>query len=130
MDLPKELRYSEDHHWVRVEGKYATIGVTDFAQEELGMIVFVELPEPGETLKAGEPFGNMESVKTVSELVMPVSGKVLETNPMLSTAPAELNLSPYYKGWLVKVELTDPSELDKLWDADKYGETYVIEEQE
>ncbi len=129
MDVPKELKYSQDHHWVQANGRTAVIGITDFAQDELGMIVFVELPEVGDTLKAGDPFGNMESVKTVSELVMPVSGKVLEVNPQLAAAPSKLNVDPYGSGWLIKVELTDEAELDKLWDSDKYASAYVVEEE-
>lgn len=121
MEFPKELRYSEEHEWVRVEGNKAYIGITEFAQSELGDIVFVELPEVGSTIKQDEPFGSVESVKTVSELYAPVTGKVLEVNPDLEGSPELVNSSPYEKAWMVVVELSDASELDKLMDADKYA---------
>ncbi|MFY0543968.1 glycine cleavage system protein GcvH [Brevibacillus sp. H7] len=120
MEFPKNLRYSEEHEWVRVEGNKAYIGITAFAQSELGDIVFVELPEVGATVKQDEPFGSVESVKTVSELYAPVSGKVVEVNGELETAPELVNSSPYEQAWMIVVELSDPSELDKLMDADKY----------
>ncbi|MFM1653734.1 glycine cleavage system protein GcvH [Brevibacillus sp. B_LB10_24] len=121
MEFPKELRYSEEHEWVRVEGNKVYIGITSFAQSELGDIVFVELPEVGATIKQDEPFGSVESVKTVSELYAPVSGKVLEVNAALESEPELVNSSPYEKAWMIVVELSDPSELDKLMDADKYA---------
>lgn len=120
MEFPKELRYSEEHEWVRVEGNKAYIGITEFAQSELGDIVFVELPEVGATLKQDEPFGSVESVKTVSELYAPVSGKVVEVNSGLETEPELVNSSPYDKAWMIVVEFSDASELDKLLDAAKY----------
>ncbi|MGC5324791.1 glycine cleavage system protein GcvH [Brevibacillus sp. SYSU BS000544] len=120
MEFPKDLRYSEEHEWVRVEGNKAYIGITEFAQSELGDIVFVELPEVGATLKQDEPFGSVESVKTVSELYAPVSGKVVEVNGDLESEPELVNSSPYEKAWMVVVELSDESELDKLMDASKY----------
>lgn len=123
----KELKYSENHEWVRVDGKRAFVGITDFAQEEFGTIVFVELPEAGETLKAGDPIGSMESVKTITEIYAPVSGKVVEVNRKLQDNPGIINMQPYEGGWLIVVEMSDPSELDKLWDADKYEATYVHE---
>lgn len=124
MNVPAELKYSEEHEWVRVDGNRATIGITDFAQSELGDIVFVELPEVGDTVEFGEPFGSVESVKTVSELYAPVSGKVVEVNSALADAPEKVNESPYGDGWMIVVEPSDPSELDRLWTADKYAETY------
>lgn len=124
MEVLNNLKYSENHEWVRIEGNRAVIGMTDFAQEELGMIVFAELPEIGDTLKAGEPFGSMESVKTVSEMYAPISGKVIDINRKLQENPGVINLSPYESGWMIVVEMADPTELDKLWDADKYEATY------
>ncbi|MBA4542785.1 MULTISPECIES: glycine cleavage system protein GcvH [Thermoactinomyces] len=121
MNLPKELRYSEEHEWVqRLEGNKVRIGITDFAQSELGDIVFVELPEAGAELKAGEPFGSVESVKTVSELYAPVSGKVLEVNAALEGSPENVNDSPYEDGWMIVVEMADSSELENLLDAEGY----------
>lgn len=120
MEFPKNLRYSEEHEWVRVEGNKAYIGITEFAQSELGDIVFVELPEVGAAIKQDEPFGSVESVKTVSELYAPVSGTVVEVNGNLEDAPELVNSSSYDKAWMIVVELSDASELDKLMDADKY----------
>ncbi|GED68965.1 glycine cleavage system H protein [Brevibacillus reuszeri] len=120
MEFPKNLRYSEEHEWVRVEGNKAYIGITAFAQSELGDIVFVELPEVGATIQADEPFGSVESVKTVSELYAPVSGTVVEVNGNLEDAPELVNSSPYEQAWMIVVELSDAAELDKLMDADKY----------
>ncbi|MCZ8523832.1 MULTISPECIES: glycine cleavage system protein GcvH [Paenibacillus] len=127
MDIIPGLKYSETHEWIRVEGSRAVIGLTDFAQEEFGMIVFVELPEVGEELKAGQPIGSMESVKTVTEMYAPVSGKVLEVNPKLTANPSLINMAPYGDGWLLVVEMSDQAELERLWDADKYEQTYVHE---
>ncbi|WP_163859744.1 glycine cleavage system protein GcvH [Paenibacillus elgii] len=127
MEVIKGLKYSENHEWVRVENGRAVIGLTDFAQEEFGIIVFVELPEEGDVLQAGEPFGSMESVKTVTELYAPVSGKVVSVNPKLAENPGVINLSPYGQGWMIVVEMSDPAELDRLWEADKYERTYVHE---
>ncbi|BCU80652.1 glycine cleavage system H protein [Polycladomyces abyssicola] len=123
MNLPKELRYSEEHEWVKEEGdNKVRVGITDFAQSELGDIVFVELPEVGSEVTAGEPFGSVESVKTVSELYAPVSGKVVEVNGDLEDAPEKVNESPYGDGWMIVVEMSDPSDLDKLLSAEKYEE--------
>jgi glycine cleavage system H protein len=122
MSIPKELRYSEDHEWVKVEGGKATIGITHFAQSELGDIVFVELPEVGDTLTANEPFGSVESVKTVSELYAPISGTVVEINEDLGDSPESVNESPYEKAWMVTIELSDESELEKLLSAEQYEE--------
>ncbi|MDG5471739.1 glycine cleavage system protein GcvH [Jeotgalibacillus sp. ET6] len=122
MSSPKELRYSEEHEWVKVEDNKARIGITSFAQSELGDIVFVELPEVGDVLKSDEPFGSVESVKTVSELYAPVSGKVIEVNEELSDSPEFVNESPFEKAWMVVVELDNPSEVDELMTAEKYDE--------
>lgn len=127
MNVPSELKYSEEHEWVRIEDKQVVIGITDFAQSELGDIVFVELPQVGDTVELGEPFGSVESVKTVSELYAPVSGKVVKINEDLEDAPEKVNESSYQEGWMIVVELSDASELDKLWTADKYKETYEEE---
>lgn len=120
MNLPEELKYSEEHEWVRVEGNKAYIGITDFAQSELGDIVFVELPEADDEVEQGSTFGSVESVKTVSELYSPVSGKILEVNEELEDSPELVNESPYDKGWMLVVEMSDSSELDKLMSAKEY----------
>ncbi|MBM7551268.1 glycine cleavage system protein GcvH [Thalassobacillus pellis] len=122
MSLPKDLRYSEEHEWVKEEGGKVRIGITDFAQSELGDIVFVELPEVGEELEADEPFGSVESVKTVSELYAPVSGKVVEVNEDLEDSPEFVNESPYEKAWMVIVEPSNQSEMDELMTAEQYEE--------
>lgn len=124
MNLPNELKYSEEHEWVKSEGdNRVRIGITDFAQSELGDIVFVELPEVGDEVTAGEPFGSVESVKTVSELYAPVSGKVVEVNEELGDSPENVNTSPYGDGWMIVVEMSDPSQVDQLLTAEQYKET-------
>lgn len=128
MNLPTGLKYSEQHEWVRVEGGKAIIGITDFAQSELGDIVFVELPEVGDTITFGDSFGSVESVKTVSELYAPLSGKVIDINSALDDSPEHVNQSPYGDGWMIAVEMSDSSELNKLWSAEKYAETYGQDE--
>jgi glycine cleavage system H protein len=120
MNIPKELRYSEDHEWIKTEGNKVTVGITDFAQHELGDIVFVELPEAGAEVTAGEPFGSVESVKTVSELYAPVSGKVIEVNEDLNDSPEYVNESPYEKAWMIVIESSDISEADKLMTPEQY----------
>lgn len=120
MSVRDELRYTDEHIWVKVEGDRARIGMTDFAQSELGDIVFVELPESGVELKANEPFGSVESVKTVSELYAPLSGKVVERNEQLNEKPELVNESPYEQAWMFVVEWTDKSEVDQLMSADEY----------
>ncbi|MGV3487841.1 MAG: glycine cleavage system protein GcvH [Tuberibacillus sp.] len=120
MNIPKGLKYSEEHEWVKVEGNIAVIGITDFAQDELGDIVFVELPEVGDEVTADDAFGSVESVKTVSELYAPVSGKVVEINGELEDSPEFVNESPYEKAWMIKVEMSDPGELDQLLSPDEY----------
>lgn len=124
MKVPSNLKYSEDHEWAKAEGSRVTIGITDFAQAELGDIVFVELPEVGSALTSGESFGSVESVKTVSELFAPVSGKVVEVNDGLNDSPEKVNESPYEEGWMVVIEASNLEELGQLWNADKYTETY------
>ncbi|HEU4964691.1 MAG TPA: glycine cleavage system protein GcvH [Bacilli bacterium] len=119
-NVPNDLKYSKEHEWVRVEGNRAYIGITDFAQSELGDIVFVELPEVGEELKVDATFGTVESVKTVSDLFAPISGKIVEVNGELVDAPEKVNEAPYEGGWMLVVELSDASELDNLLSADDY----------
>lgn len=120
MSLPQDLKYSEDHEWIKVDGNTVTIGITDFAQSELGDIVFVELPEEGDDVSTGDSFGSVESVKTVSELYAPVSGSVVAVNEELEDSPELVNESPYEGAWMLKVELSDESELDNLLDAAGY----------
>ncbi|MBU5467262.1 glycine cleavage system protein GcvH [Virgibacillus sp. MSJ-26] len=122
MNLPKDLLYSEEHEWVKKEDDKVRIGITDFAQDELGDIVFVELPEVGDELEADEPFGSVESVKTVSELYAPLSGKVVEVNEELEDSPEFVNESPYEKAWMVVIEPSDDSEYDDLLSAEGYQE--------
>ena len=120
MSLPQDLKYSEDHEWIKVEGNTVTIGITDFAQSELGDIVFVELPEEGDDISTGDSFGSVESVKTVSELYAPVSGSIIAVNEELEDSPELVNENPYEGAWMLKVELSDESELDNLLDAAGY----------
>ncbi|MHC0553069.1 glycine cleavage system protein GcvH [Salinicoccus sp. CNSTN-B1] len=122
MASPKEFKYSEDHEWVKVEDGKVTLGITEFAQSELGDIVFVELPAEGDDITVGESFGSVESVKTVSELYAPVSGTVVKINEELEDSPELVNESPYEKAWMLVVELSDDSQVDKLMDADAYDE--------
>ena len=120
MNFPDNLKYTNDHEWVRVEGDTAVIGVTEFAQSELGDIVYVEIETEGETLDKEEVFGSVEAVKTVSDLFMPISGEVVEFNKALESAPETVNSDPYGEGWMVKIKISDPSELDTLLDAEGY----------
>lgn len=120
MNIPANLKYSADHEWVRVEGNIAVIGITDFAQSELGDIVFVDIQTEGEDLNAGDAFGAIEAVKTVADALMPVSGKVIEVNADLEGAPESVNSDPYGAGWMIKVEMSNPSEVDNLMDAAAY----------
>lgn len=119
-NIPTELKYSKSHEWVRVDGDIATIGITDHAQEELGDVVYVELPEAGRILSYDDIFGTVESVKAVSELYSPISGEVLEVNDTLSGSEAILNESPYENGWMIKVRLKDAAEVEALLTADGY----------
>ncbi|PAE36578.1 glycine cleavage system protein GcvH [Bacillus sp. 7884-1] len=120
MTTPKELRYSEEHEWVKIEGETVRVGITHFAQSELGDIVFVELPEVGDEVTADEPFGSVESVKTVSELYAPLSGKVVEVNEDLSDSPEFVNESPYEKAWMIVIEPSNSNELENLMTAEQY----------
>ena len=122
MAVPSEFKYSKEHEWVKVEGNTATIGITEYAQGELGDIVFVELPDVDDEINEGDTFGSVESVKTVSELYAPVSGKIVETNDELEDSPEFVNESPYEKAWMVKVELSDESQLDELLSTEQYSE--------
>ena len=122
MNTPNELRYTKEHEWVKVEENTAVIGITDFAQNELGDIVFVELPEVGDEVSLDQPFGSVESVKTVSELYAPVSGTVVAVNEELSDSPELVNESPYETAWMIKVELSNPSEVEQLLPPDAYKE--------
>ncbi len=122
MNVPANLKYSNDHEWCRVEGDVAYIGITDFAQDQLGDIVFVDVPTVGETLAAGEVFGSIEAVKTVSDAFTPVSGEVLEFNPDVDADPALVNKDPYGAGWMIKVQLSNPAEVDALLTPEQYTE--------
>jgi glycine cleavage system H protein len=120
MNVPVDLKYTKDHEWIRIEGEFAYVGVTDFAQGELGDIVFVEIETVGETLGKEDVFGTIEAVKTVSDLFMPVGGEILEMNPLIEESPDVVNKDPYGKGWMIRIKLTDPSEASDLLSADKY----------
>lgn len=120
MNFPDNIRYTSEHEWIRVEGNEAFVGITDYAQSELGEIVFVDVPTLGETVGQGEVFGSIEAVKTVSDLNMPVSGEVLEVNEELDAAPELVNNDPYGKGWIIRIAVKDAAELDKLMDAAAY----------
>lgn len=121
MNIPVNLRYTKDHEWLKTEGNVAFIGISDHAQHELGDIVFIEVETVGETLGKGEAFGTIEAVKTVSDMYMPVGGEVLEFNEALTTNPEILNQDPYEKGWVIKIKITDPSEMAELLDAAGYA---------
>ncbi len=120
MNIPTNLKYTKDHEWVSIEGDVATIGITDFAQGELGDIVYVEIETEGETLEGEEVFGSVEAVKTVSDLFMPLSGEIIEFNSELEANPEYVNNDPFGKGWMIKVKISDPSEVDNLLDAAGY----------
>ncbi len=120
MNFPGDIRYTSEHEWIRVEGDEAYVGITDYAQSELGEIVFVDVPTEGETVGQGEVFGSIEAVKTVSDLNMPVTGEVLEINGALDAQPELVNNDPYGEGWIIRISVKDPSELDKLMDAAAY----------
>ena len=122
MEFPKELKYSKDHEWLRVEGKNAIIGITEFAQGELGDIVFVDIDSKGETLEKEEVFGSVEAVKTVSDLFMPITGEVVAFNKKLEDKPELINTDPYGKGWIIQINVLDADELDELLDASAYHE--------
>ena len=120
MNIPADLKYTQDHEWVRVEGDFAVVGITDFAQGELGDVVFVEIETEGETLEKGETFGTVEAVKTVSDLFMPFSGEVAEFNQALADEPELVNKDPYGKGWMIKIKMTDAVEAGGLMSAEDY----------
>ena len=122
MNIPNDLMYTAEHEWIRVEGDELVIGVTDFAQGELGDVVFLEIETEGETLDKGEIFGTIEAVKTVSDLYMPLDGEVLEVNPALEDSPELVNSSPFDQGWMIRVKLSDPAQLDDLLSASAYAE--------
>lgn len=129
MEFPGDVKYTKEHEWAKREGDTVLIGITDYAQEELGDIVFVELPEVGEEVSKDESFGSVESVKTVSDLYAPVTGKIVEVNADLAEGPETINSDPYGDGWLIKVKMSDPKELDELMDSAAYQE-YVAEEED
>ena len=120
MNFPENLKYTREHEWIRVEGDEAYVGITDYAQSELGEIVFVDVDSVGDTLGQGEVFGSVEAVKTVSDLNMPASGEVLEFNEALNDAPEAVNNDPYGEGWIIRISVKDPAELDSLMDAKAY----------
>ena len=120
MNIPENLKYTSEHEWLRVEGDEAVIGVTDFAQGELGDVVFIEIETGGETLPQGDTFGTIEAVKTVSDLFMPVDGEVLEVNPALEESPELVNSKPYGEGWMIRIRITDKGQLDELLSAEDY----------
>jgi len=120
MNIPEELKYTKDHEWVRIEGEHVVIGVTDFAQKELGDIVYVDVDTEGDTVEKEEVFGSVEAVKTVSDLLMPITGEVVSFNEALEDDPEMVNTDPYGDGWMIKVAVSDPSELDALLTAEQY----------
>ena len=122
MNFPENLKYTKEHEWVRVEGDTGVVGITDYAQGELGDVVFVELPQKGKQVKQGDSFGTIEAVKAVSELYAPITGEVLEINPALDKTPELVNKEPYGGGWMIKLKIKDKNELTKLFDAKKYRE--------
>lgn len=124
---PADLRYDREHEWARTEGEYAVIGITDYAQDQLGEVVYVDLPSPGDEVVAGETFGEIESVKSVSELYSPVSGEITEVNSDLDGTPETVNSDPYGAGWMIKIKVADPAQLDAMMSSDEY-ESYIANE--
>jgi len=122
MNIPSELKYTKDHEWISLDGNIATVGITDFAQRELGDIVYVEVETIGETLNADEVFGTVEAVKTVSDLFLPVSGEIIEFNESLEDTPEEVNLNPYSNGWMIKMKVSNIDDLSTLLNAEQYQE--------
>lgn len=120
MNVPEELKYTKEHEWLKAEDGVATVGITDYAQSELGDIVFVELPQVGDTVSQGEPFGTIEAVKTVADLFSPVSGEVSELNPKIEEDPAVMNKDPYGEGWMMKIKMSDASQADSLLSPTDY----------
>ena len=123
MDILKDRKYSSDHEWIVVEGDEATIGITEYAQDALGEVVYVDLPAEGDTFDAGDTFGEVESVKSVSELFMPVAGEIISVNDALEDAPETVNDDPYENGWMIRITMTNPEDLENLLDADQYAAT-------
>lgn len=126
MNFPENLRYTKDHEWIRLEGETATIGITDFAQRELGDIVYVEIETVGKSLSAETIFGSVEAVKTVSDLYLPISGTITELNPALASAPELVNTDPYEKGWMIKMKVDNPADVNALMDAAAYSSTVGV----
>ena len=122
MNIPEELKYTKDHEWISIDGEIATVGITDFAQRELGDIVYVEVETVGETLDADEVFGTVEAVKTVSDLFLPVSGEIIEFNEDLEDTPEDVNAEPYAKGWMIKMKVSNSDDLNQLLDSNQYRE--------
>ena len=122
MNIPEELKYTKDHEWISIDGEIATVGITDFAQRELGDIVYVEVETVGETLDADEVFGTVEAVKTVSDLFLPVSGEIIEFNEDLEDRPEDVNAEPYSNGWMIKMKVSNPDDLNQLLDSNQYRE--------
>lgn len=120
MNIPANLKYTKDHEWIKIEGDTATVGITDFAQKELGDIVYVEVDTVGETMQIEEVFGTVEAVKTVSDLFLPLSGEIVEFNEELESEPELVNTDPYNQGWMIKIKISDPSEIDQLLDHEAY----------
>ena len=120
MNIPAELKYTKDHEWIKIDGDIATVGITDFAQSELGDIVYVDVDTIDDTIERDEVFGSVEAVKTVSDLFMPLSGEIVEFNEGLEDTPESVNTDPYESGWMIKIKLSDPSQIDNLLDADAY----------
>ena len=129
VDIPDELKYTKEHEWASIEGNSVTVGITDYAQDALGEIVYIELPGEGDEVTKGEPFGAVESTKSVSDLYAPVSGEVIGVNEMLLDSPEVINEDPYGEGWMIKVRMYDPAELDDLMNAEEYAE-YIEKEDE
>ncbi len=122
MNVPENLKYTKDHEWAKIDGDVATVGITDYAQGELGDVVFVELPEVGTKLNAGDTFGTIEAVKAVADLYAPLSGEVVEVNPKLDSAPESVNQDPYGEGWMIKIKMSNPNEVNDLLTAEQYKE--------
>jgi len=120
MNIPANLKYTKDHEWIKIEGDTATVGITDFAQKELGDIVYVEVDTVGETMQVEEVFGTVEAVKTVSDLFLPLSGEIIEFNDQLESEPEKVNADPYNEGWMIKIKISDSSEIDQLLDHEAY----------
>jgi glycine cleavage system H protein len=127
VDVPDDLKYTKEHEWARVEGKRVTVGITDFAQDALGDVVYVDVPEPGTEVRAGEPFGEVESTKSVSDVYAPVTGTVVDRNGALADSPQLVNQDPYRDGWMIVIEVTDPAELEGLMEAGAYRALTVSE---